>query len=111
MKTTADLLKRALELHTAAEWERMLGLTENTMQVQKRHNRLSPVIAGGIALAMNENAERWIAIAAIENAKDSKAKANVAKKLHQAWHYSLLEILAQHWRDWTQPLTGIALTP
>lgn len=74
MQATKTLLERALKKQPAPVWRELLELSEDAISVAKHHGRLSPVMAGGMALELGEDPEHWIAIAAIENARESKAR-------------------------------------
>lgn len=66
MQNTMQLLDRALEIKRAAKWASDLNLSSATFTMAKRRGRLSPSIAGYLAMNLGESAERWIAIAALE---------------------------------------------
>ena len=74
MQTTQDLLTKALTMHTAAKWADTLDLTRQTFANAKRRGRLSPVLAGHIAMKLGENPTQWIAIAALEAEPESSNK-------------------------------------
>jgi len=67
-----ELLNKALAMEPSAKaWCDKLGLSRNTIAVGKSRGRLSPAIAGGIAMELGENPEHWIAIAALEAEPES----------------------------------------
>lgn len=66
MQTTMELLNRALEIKRAATWANELNITRATFSMAKTKQRLSPVLAGSLAIKLGESAEHWIAIAALE---------------------------------------------
>lgn len=86
MQTTMDLFDKALQVKHAAAWARDFNVTPEAFSMAKRQGRLSPVLAGNIAIDLGEDAEHWIAIAALEATKDSdllarlKASANKWRK-------------------------------
>lgn len=71
---TMDLLDMALNQATAYEWQRRLGLSEQTLYVCKNRGRLSPAIAGALAEQLGENVDQWIVIAALEGERESACK-------------------------------------
>lgn len=81
MQATKTLLERALKKQPAPVWRELLELSEDAISVAKHHGRLSPVMAGGMALELGEDPEHWIAIAAIENARESKARDLLIRRL------------------------------
>lgn len=83
MQTTMSLLERALKIHNAQEWARLLNLSKNALYEARSAGHLTPVVAGGIAMELEENPERWITLAVLEGEKDSPAKRLLAKKLQK----------------------------
>ncbi len=71
MQTTMDLFSKALEKQHASAWARELNLTPAALSVAKRQKRLSPVLAGNLAMKLGENPQEWIAVAALEAEPDS----------------------------------------
>lgn len=80
MQTTMNLLDAALNVQTATDWCRELGLARNALSVAKTRGHISPAIAGAIAERLNEDVDRWIAIAALESEKDSACKQRMLKR-------------------------------
>lgn len=87
MQSTMQLLDKALANQTAAGWANKLNITRQTFTNAKKAKRLSPALAGNLAIELGENAEHWIAIAAIEAEKESpllerlrKSQANWRKR-------------------------------
>lgn len=80
MKTTAQLLQKALELHPAAYWHEKLDLSKNALHAAKNRGCLSPSIAGAIAEEMGESAKDWIVIAALEGERESACKARMIRR-------------------------------
>ena len=75
MRNTMDLFSKALEVQPSAKaWCDELGLSRNTLATAKIRGRLSPGIAGGIAIKLGENPIEWIAIAALEAEPESSFK-------------------------------------
>lgn len=69
MQNTMELLDKALAVQSAAGWANQLNITRQTFSMAKKANRLSPALAGNIAIELGEDAEHWIAVAAIEGEK------------------------------------------
>ena len=74
MPTTMTLLDRALELQRAAAWARVLNISEAAMSLARKRGRLSPTLAGNLAIRLGENPEHWIAVAAMEAEPESQLK-------------------------------------
>lgn len=87
MQTTMDLFAKALDVQRAAAWAKDLNLTRAAFSVAKKKRRLSPVLAGNLAMKLGEDPAKWIAIAALEAEPESelltrlKANANRWRKL------------------------------
>jgi len=71
MQSTMQLLEKALSIQTAAGWANKLNITRQTFTNAKKAHRLSPALAGNLAIELGEPPEEWIAIAAIEAEKES----------------------------------------
>lgn len=63
---TIDLLNRALKKHPAKFWCDRYSITQSTLSTEKGRGRLSPAIAGNLAIDLGEDARHWMAIAAME---------------------------------------------
>lgn len=83
MQTTLDLLARATTVKTIPEWTEQLGLSQKALYTAKDRGHLTPVMAGGLALALNEDPQMWITTAVIEGEKDSPAKEKLKKALEK----------------------------
>lgn len=84
--TTKDLLRKALSTWadqglTEAEALKQMGFNPSALAIAKARGNLSPVMAGRMAEMLGLDAINWIAIAAIENAKNSKARTMLEKHL------------------------------
>ncbi|AIJ45436.1 MULTISPECIES: hypothetical protein [Comamonas] len=66
MASTLELLEMALKSKRAAAWCRDLNITTAAFAQAKKRGRLSPLLAGNIAIDLGENPDRWMAIAAME---------------------------------------------
>ena len=82
MQTTVELLGKALESGRAASISRELGLNQRAISTAKRRGKLSPAIAGALALSLGEPAEKWIVIAALEAERETPCKQIVCKALN-----------------------------
>lgn len=71
MHNTMELLSKALDVKRAARWCEEMDLDISTISQAKKRGRLSPTLAGTFAIELGEDAEHWIAIAAIEAEKES----------------------------------------
>lgn len=80
MTNTMQLFEKALCVKHAAAWARDLNLTRATLSMAKKQGRLSPVLAGNLAMELGEDPERWVAIAALEAEKDSELLARLKKR-------------------------------
>ncbi len=80
MQTTMDLLEKALEIHSAAEWHKRLDLSRNALHSAKQRGNLSPSIAGALAEEIGENAQKWMVIAALEGERESACKSRMVRK-------------------------------
>ena len=84
MQTTMDLFEKALSVRHAAGWAERFNITRATFSMAKKAQRLSPALAGNLAIELGEDAEHWIAIAAIEAEKQSPLLDRL-KKSQGAW--------------------------
>lgn len=84
MQSTMDLYAKALEKQRAAAWARDMNITPSALSIAKRQRRLSPVLAGNIAMKLGEDPEHWIAVAALEAEPDSELLARL-KKAANSW--------------------------
>ena len=86
MPTTMELLSKALEVKRASHWCDEMNLDLSTISQAKKRGRLSPTLAGNLAIKLGKNPAHWIAIAALEAKPEStlleqlKANANKWRK-------------------------------
>ncbi|TFY99000.1 hypothetical protein [Ramlibacter humi] len=80
MKTTMELLDKALESESVPFWHKELGLSRNALHNARQRGNLSPSIAGAIAEKLGENVDQWIVIAALEGDKDSACKTRMLRR-------------------------------
>lgn len=83
MQTTMELLDRALEIEAAPYWHRELKLSRNTLHAARYNGRLSPIMAGAIAIKLGEDPLKWVGIALTEGEKESGAKEVFANWLQK----------------------------
>ena len=81
MPTTLSLLDRALTVKSMPEWAETLHVHRNALRNARQAGHLTPVIAGNLAIELNEDPEPWMALAVIEGEKDSPAKQHLARRL------------------------------
>lgn len=82
MQTTMQLLQKALTIQPSAKaWCDELSMTRNTLATAKIRGRLSPVIAGGLAMKIGEDPLRWTAIAALEAEPENKTKTELLRRI------------------------------
>lgn len=81
MKHTMDLFAKALKVQHAAAWANELNLTRATFSMAKKKQRLSPVLAGNLAIKLGEDATQWIAIAALEAEPESDYKKALLRRV------------------------------
>jgi len=81
MPTTMQLLERALATKKQARWAEELNVSDATLSVAKKRRRLSPTIAGEIAVKLGEDPRDWITIAALEAEPDTPGKQHLLRRL------------------------------
>ena len=79
MTATIELLNKALERQHASAWARTFNIDRSTFSQAKKQGRLSPLLAGNIAMELGEDPEHWIAIAALEQAETGKDQDLLAR--------------------------------
>lgn len=79
IKTTLNLLEVALALHNGATWCREMGVSVSALSQGKKRGRLSPMMAGYLALRLGLNAEHWISVATFEAEKQTPLLLTVKK--------------------------------
>lgn len=76
---TMELLDRALKQASVYEWQRRLGLSEQTLYSARRRGNLSPSIAGALAEQLGEPMEQWMIVAALEGERDSACRQRMMR--------------------------------
>lgn len=84
MQNTMELFSKALEIKHASAWAREFNITPEAFSMAKKQGRLSPVLAGNIAIELGEDPEHWIAVAAIEATKESELLARLKSRV-KSW--------------------------
>jgi aromatic ring hydroxylase len=80
MNQTMKLLEKALEKQSIPDWTRELKLSRDVLAQSKSKGHLSPTVAGAIAESIGLDAITWIAVAAIESARDSACTVRMKRK-------------------------------
>jgi hypothetical protein len=80
MNQTMKLLEKALEKQSIPAWTKELKLSRDVLAQSKNKGHLSPTLAGAIAESIGLDAITWIAVAAIESARDSACTARMKRK-------------------------------
>ena len=60
-----------IQIYRAAHWVEDVNLSKSAISMAQKRGRLSPTLAGNLAIKLGENPEHWIAIAALEAEPDS----------------------------------------
>ncbi len=81
MKSTLQLLEKALKKHPAPYWHQHLNLSRNALHSAKQRGNLSPSIAFALAEEMGENPEQWALVAAVEGERDSACRRRMARRI------------------------------
>ncbi|MDB5965394.1 MAG: hypothetical protein JWQ72_1894 [Polaromonas sp.] len=81
MQTSIRLMERALEGRRYVDLAEEIGVHHTALSNSKRVGHLSPLLAGQIAVFLNEDVPKWMAIAAVECAREGKAKRQLMKAL------------------------------
>lgn len=83
MSSTIELLQRALELKSASAWSRAYNITPGAFTNAKKAGRLSPMLAGNIAIDLGENPDHWMAVAALEAERESPLRERLLATLNR----------------------------
>ena len=71
LENTMQLLDKALAVKRASRWCEDFSIDLSTFSQAKKRQKLSPTLAGNLALELGESPEKWMIIAALENEKES----------------------------------------
>ena len=102
MNATMALLDRALHGRKTIDLAADIGVHYTAVVNSKKMGHLSPLLAGQIAVFLNENVEQWMAVAALEAAREGKAKKMLEEHLKRTVKSSLNtgQILLQQWTQY-----------
>jgi hypothetical protein len=78
-RSTMALLRLALASAGLVAWARRLGLSEQALRTARSRGRLSPAIAGALALEMHEDPGVWMVVAALETERESACKTRMQR--------------------------------
>ncbi len=81
MASTMELYEKALKKQRAAAWARTFNLTPSAFSQAKKQGRLSPVLAGNLAIELGEDPVEWVAIAALEAERDSEQLTRLTNRV------------------------------
>lgn len=81
MQTTMNLLEKALEVAPMPEWGPRLNVHRNALRNARERGHLTPVLAGNLALELDEDPAKWITLAVLEGEKASPAKDKLLRRL------------------------------
>jgi hypothetical protein len=83
MQHTLELLEKALEKQNAARWCSRLNLQRSTFSQAKKRGRLSPTLAGNLAIEMGADPIYWTAVAAAEAEPPGPLRDRLEKSLER----------------------------
>ena len=78
-RSTMVLLTLALARDGLGSWARRLGLSEQALRTARSRGRLSPAIAGALALELEHDPGPWMVVAALETERHSACKERMQK--------------------------------
>lgn len=110
MKTTVELMEKALSIKPAAEWARQLGIARALFTNAKTRGNLSPIVAGELAGEIGEDPQKWIVIAALETGKESACKEKLVSRLRKT-HMTLMMYLNDKLRPTTTTFMAMNRIP
>lgn len=82
MDTSMTLFHKAIEKQPAADWARKLNITRQTFSMAKKQQRLSPALAGNLAIELGEPPAYWMAVAAM----DAERENTLTERLRACQH-------------------------
>ncbi len=83
MHHSLELLDQALAKKKQARWVEQLNVSRATFSQAKKRGRLSPTLAGNLAIGLGADAVYWTAIAAAEAEPESPLKDVLIKTLER----------------------------
>lgn len=81
MQTTLNLLERALQVRPMPEWTERLHVHRNALRNAREAGHLTPILAGNLALELDEDPTKWITLAVLEGEKSSPAKDHLIRRI------------------------------
>ena len=81
MPHTLDLLHAALKKQSAAAWCRDMNLTRAAFSQARKRGRLSPTLAGNLAIELGADAIFWTAVAAAEAEPEGPLRKRIEQTL------------------------------
>ena len=84
MKTTLDLLARAVEGQTNTALALELNVYSSAFSKARERGRLSPILSGLVAELLGEDVTYWTAIAALEAQPPSAARDRLRRAICRA---------------------------
>ena len=84
MKNTMELFDRAMKKQRAAAWARDLNITPSTFSQAKKKRRLSPVLAGNLAIELGDDPVAWVARAALEAERETEQLTRLVQQV-KSW--------------------------
>jgi len=79
---TLQLLEKALGVNPSPKhWCDKLKLNRTAINCARNRGRLSPSIAGGLAIELGENPIQWMAVAAMEAEPESTLKKELLRRV------------------------------
>lgn len=112
MTSTLELLTKALEKKSASAWSRDYNITPGTFTNAKKAGRLSPMLAGNIAMDLGEDANRWMAVAALEAERDSPLRDRLRDTLllRNQWLLKQSKLIAKAIKSTQKPTQRVGFT-
>lgn len=82
MTSTVELLGKALEIKTASQWARDLNITPAAITNARHRGRLSPTLAGNLAIKLGEDPAHWSLVAALEAEPETPLLQGLRERLN-----------------------------
>lgn len=95
MTSSIELLGKALEKKTASQWARDLNITPSAITNARARGRLSPTLAGNLAIVLGEDPAHWSLVAALEAEPESPLLQGLKERLKMWRKLSLSDNTAE----------------
>ncbi len=82
MNRSIQILEKALEKKTATEWAKTLNITPETFSMAKKQGRVSPVLAGNLAIELGEDVAEWMMTAALESERKDELLSRLKSRVN-----------------------------